>query len=432
MAFSTQAIKYGWVALTSLGVLTGVAIYVANNQRRQIKPEDIIQPVLGTVERCLTTQYSTNPVSYYVDPPSFVRTWYSNVYTTNGVAIYTNIVTNTIGWHLDRDMMVSLDATIKALVPYFCDTNTVYDGTTNIVMLTVTGLWASLGIGNKTNLFTREPCWTNPISTNWIVNYTSYWPSTNGTATNVNYTSDYRQVVNYAQSWTATGGHVWVSASNWASVVVTVTNAVTYGELPWRIYVEDLQERYKVLNALSIYKPNLTEFYFYYASSYQTSSWEEAKSGAESLWNSGNYNAYSNSFLPFPLVLYGGQEMGGGQYKAAIMVTTGYVFFGQQSKLTNLNRLELRMRYYNNSPDVDFNKNWLDSLINDGSWDLIKIDTEYPISGRITWNNLLDLPVAVDEPVGIKWRGVYGGQLNPTFLVLIYWNFQYCTNAYWE
>jgi len=252
MAFSTQAIKYGWVALISLGVITGTTIYVVNNQRHQVRPQDIIEIVVGMHERCLATQYSTNPVSYYVSPPSFVRTWYSNVYTTNGVTIYTNIVTNTIGWHPDRDMVISLDATIKQLVPYYVDTNTVYDGTTNIVMLTVTGLWASLQIGDRTNQFTREPAWTNPISTNWIIDYTSYWPSTNGTATNINYTSDYQQVINYAQSWTATGGYVWVTASNWASEVVTVTNAATYGDYPWQIYAEDLQERYKVLEALKM------------------------------------------------------------------------------------------------------------------------------------------------------------------------------------
>jgi hypothetical protein len=251
MAFSTQVIKYGWVALASLGVITGTTIYVANNQRHQVKPEDIIEIAVGTHERCLATQYSTNPVLYHVSPPTFERIWYSNVYTSNGVTVYTNIVTNTIGWHINKTMMVSLDSTIKSLVPYYCDPNTVYDGTTNIVMLTVTGLWASLEIGDKTNKFAREPAWTNPVSTNWIVNYTSYWPSTNGTAININYTSDYRQVVNYAQSWTATGGHVWVTSSNWASQVVKITNAATYGDYPWQIYKEDLEERYKVLNALN-------------------------------------------------------------------------------------------------------------------------------------------------------------------------------------
>jgi hypothetical protein len=313
MSFQTTALKYGWVYLTALGVITGTTIYVVNNTRQQVKPEDIIPIALGTDERTMALQTGTNadgsPI-YPIARPSFVRSWIkTNALVLNGTAykvcytsywpsttgvgavqsytssvqpsinyasswtatngwVWTNVniwpsmtvtdsyetVTNTIGWHVDRDMMVSLDTTIKALIPYYVDINTVYDGTTNIVMLTVTGLWASLGIGDKTNQFTRTPCWTNPVSTNWIVNYTSYWPSTNGTATNIVYTSDYRQVVNYAQSWTATGGHVWVTSSNWASSVVTVTNAATYGDYPWQIYVEDLQERYKVLNALKCVK----------------------------------------------------------------------------------------------------------------------------------------------------------------------------------
>jgi len=191
MSFSTTAIKYGWVYLTALGVITGTTIYVASNTRHQVKPEDIIEIVLGVHERCLATQITTNP-TYSVDPPSIVRTWTD----TNGASI---IVTNTIGWHTDRVMMIDLDTKIKALVPHYVDTNTVYDGTTNIVMLTVTGLWATLGIGDGTNQFTRTPAWVG----------------TNGT-----------------------------------------TNAATYGAYPWQIYEADLVERYKVLEALKMTKVN--------------------------------------------------------------------------------------------------------------------------------------------------------------------------------
>lgn len=185
MGFNVQAIRYGWVALASLGVLTGTTIYVTNNHRHQVKPQDIIELALGTDERVMALQTGTNELGapiYPVARPSFVRTWKD----TNGASIS---VTNTIGWHTDRAMMISLDTTIKAIVPYYCDTNTIYDGTTNIAMLTVTGLWASLGIGDGTNKFTRTP--------------------------------------------------------------EIETNAATYGDYPWQIYVEDLQERYKVLNALS-------------------------------------------------------------------------------------------------------------------------------------------------------------------------------------
>ena len=254
MSFQTTALKYGWVYLTALGVVTGTTIYVLNNTRQQVKPEDIIEIVLGTYERCLATQTSTNP-TYSVTPPSFVRSWvktnartvvwyyewarhvcYTSYWpSTTGVgevydfwlppydphsfnyaeswtatdgyvwvtqSVWPSVtvtgtyetVTNAIGWHPDHDMMVSLDTTIKALVPYYVDTNTVYDGTTNIVMLTVTGLWASLSIGDGTNKFTRTP---------------------------------------------AIG-----------------TNAATYGDYPWQIYVEDLQERYKALEALKMTAPS--------------------------------------------------------------------------------------------------------------------------------------------------------------------------------
>lgn len=262
MSFATQALRYGWVALASLGALTGTTIYVLNNQRHQVKPEDIIELVLGTVERCHATKnlYFNDEQGrwddrYGVHPPTIEQTWYSNVYMTNGtngVAIYTNIVTNTIGWRIDQGMMMWVDTAIKALVPFYVNTNTIALTTTNFVfdMLTVTGLWAELQIGDRTNRFTSEPAWTNTV-TNWIVNYTSYWPSTNGVGVTNCYTSDYQQVANYAESWTATGGHVWVSSSNWVSTVVTVTNAATYDKLyTWQIYAEGLEERYKVLNAL--------------------------------------------------------------------------------------------------------------------------------------------------------------------------------------
>ena len=149
MAISTQAIKYGWVALASLGVITGTTIYVASNARKQVKPEDIIELALGTDERITVLQ--TADGTYPVPRLSFVRTWTSNVYVTNGVTVYTNIVTNTIGWHTDRAMMVELDTKIKAIVPYYKD-----DTKSNYPALTFTGLLVSLSLGDGTN-FTRTP-----------------------------------------------------------------------------------------------------------------------------------------------------------------------------------------------------------------------------------------------------------------------------------
>lgn len=251
-AQATTNLRYGWRALESMGALTNSTIYQAGNTRKTVLAEDVIEIVLGTWERCLATQYQTNPAAYWVTPFDVVRTWYSNVYNSNSVSVYTNVVTNTIGWSIDRQLFLNLDTTIKGLVQHFIDSNTVSDGLSNMPLLTVTGLWASLGIGDGTNQFTRLPGWTNSITTNWLINYTSYWPSTNGTATNINYTSHYQQVVNYAQSWTATGGHVWVNYSNWPTEVIQETNEPTFwpNAIPRQIYAEDLIERYKVLEAL--------------------------------------------------------------------------------------------------------------------------------------------------------------------------------------
>jgi len=120
----------------------------------------------GVNERCYATQTSTNP-TYSVSPTNFAG--------TNG------------GWYLNNNLMSNLDLKAQALVPCYVDGNTA-----NIVTFSVTGLWAHLEIGDRTNQFTGTP---------------------------------------------AIG-----------------TNPPTYGDYPWRIYVEGLQERYKVLNALKYTK----------------------------------------------------------------------------------------------------------------------------------------------------------------------------------
>jgi len=153
VAWSFDSLKYGWKIPVGI-VLAGTTIYVAGNLRARINQVDVIEPVLGTHERCLAAG---------IAPLEFVRQWYSNAYestvttgvvdgvtnwTTNWTAVlYTNVFTNVIGWRKDRAMLVSTDAKIKELAPYFVDTNSVYDGTTNIIMHTFTGLLASLNIG---------------------------------------------------------------------------------------------------------------------------------------------------------------------------------------------------------------------------------------------------------------------------------------------
>jgi len=96
--------------------------------------------VRGVNERCWATQYQTNPVAYQVAP-------------------FTNIT----GYYLDPNLMAQMASKIKSLVQYYVDPDTVYEGATNIVMLSVTGVWAQLEIGDYTNQFTSTPAsGTNP------------------------------------------------------------------------------------------------------------------------------------------------------------------------------------------------------------------------------------------------------------------------------
>lgn len=121
----------------------------------------------GVNERCWATQYQTNPAQYHVSP-----------------------LTNNACWYLDSDLMGTMASKIKSLVTNYVDPDTVCDGMTNIVTLTVTGLWAQLEIGDKASQFTCTPA--------------------NG------------------------------------------TNAATYGDYPDKVYIEDLQERCDVMHALTM------------------------------------------------------------------------------------------------------------------------------------------------------------------------------------
>lgn len=160
MSIATITLRYGWKIVAG-AVLTGATIYVASNVPSYIYQRDVVEIVLGVTERCLATQTGTNIDGsgiYGVAPPSVIRSWT----TTNGLtgtnfAWVSEQVTNTLSWYTDRAMMVDLDAKIFALIPCYADTNTVYEGTTNISMLTVTGLFASLQIGDHTNQFTAIP-----------------------------------------------------------------------------------------------------------------------------------------------------------------------------------------------------------------------------------------------------------------------------------
>jgi len=290
MAFSFTSLKYGWAVLA--GITLGTTIYIVNNTRHQVKQEDVAELILGECERCIATQSSTN--NYSVDPPTnFVRYWVDS----DGAGGYvTNAVTNSIGWQVDQSILVSLDPKIKETVVWYEDTNTLYEGSTGVYALTITGLWASLGIGDRTSQFTSVPCWTNPVQTNWHVCYTSYWPTNGATfPTTNNYTSAYNQVVNYGASWTATGGVVWASLTNWPNDVVITTNAATYGDYPWQIYTEDLGERYKVIWSLqkSWHSAKYPKYITWQGVGHGSNSWDEARADAEA-----NYAAFDTNFTP--------------------------------------------------------------------------------------------------------------------------------------
>jgi len=200
MSIATHALRYGWVYLASLTIGTGT-IFMVEPALNRITLKDRIEVTLGLVERCMATQTGTNsdgtPI-YAVAPPSIVGTWTD----ANGASV---IMTNAFEWRDDLSVKTNLDFKIKALIPYYVDTNTVYDGTTNIIMLTVTGLWARLQIGDYGMHVTTNTN-TLVVSTNWGTSFTE--------------------------------------------IPAIGTNAATYGPWAWRNYVVAWQERYKVLNAL--------------------------------------------------------------------------------------------------------------------------------------------------------------------------------------
>lgn len=369
MAFATTAIRYGWVYLTALGVITGTTIYVVDNQRRHIKPEDIIQLPLAIAERCLATQTGTNsqgqPV-YAVNPPSFVRTWKD----TNGVSI---VVTNTIGWHTDRAMMVSLDTTIQQLCPYYADTNSVYDGTTNIVMNTFTGLLVKLGIGNGTN-FTRTPA------------------------------------------------------------AYTSNNVATYGDYPWQIYVEDLQERYKVLNALKMTYKNTSLVPgsgFYKRAETFASTYLDSKNACRSAFNAFPWTQNDS----YSYLVYSRQIIIGGRWDLDCYRWKSTQTLNNVSTMSpcSIDVYAVVMPWSYDFHDFD-NLGW---TVND------------PWYNPITYNFWKSLPESTNSirEVGEIGGGVFpfdldGGDGTGTdyytrsiesyyFRAYLNWSFSYCTNKYW-
>jgi hypothetical protein len=132
MAWTFTDLPYGWRIAAGI-TLASITIFVVDNVRERINQADEIELDLAVAERCLATLYGTNADGsgkYYVDPPQYIRSWYSNSYETTNVPgdlatnwiviVHTNIYTNSIGYRTDRAKAVARDAKIKALVPYYC------------------------------------------------------------------------------------------------------------------------------------------------------------------------------------------------------------------------------------------------------------------------------------------------------------------------
>ena len=383
MAWSFTNLKYGWRYVVGIS-LAATTIYVANNTRWRINQADDIELDLAVAERCLATQYGTNAAGeplYRVVPPEYVRSWYSNSYVTTNVPgdavtnwtaqLHTNIYTNTVGWRTDRAKAVSRDAKIKALVPYYVDTNSVYDGTTNIIMHTFTGLLTSLDLGDHTN-FTAIP---------------------------------------------AIG-----------------TNIATYGPWAWRNYVVAWQERYKVLEALKYCKVDIFSITNTYRSGWSGNLepiWDDAKTIADE--NSASpTNTTTTASGNFPV--YGGYASEsatlGVRYPSG---ARAYKFVWLTSRIGVFNICGLNGKigvwvsttwsdtnYYdaNESPNIlpDRFYQWMDENVGSNT----NIVMECNVSSDATWC----LPPPTNEVTERGFSLVERQALfQPTFL--------YCTNKYW-
>ena len=411
MAWSFNNLPYGWKIATGI-TLSAITIFVADNVRQRINQVDEIELDLAIAERCMALQYSTNPVSYYVAPPQYVRSWYSNSYETQVVAgvtsvvavLYTNVFTNAVGYRTDHAKAVARDATIKALIPYYCDPDTVYDGTTNIVMLTVTGLWASLQIGDKTNLFTREPEWVEIVGTNII------------------------------------------------------TNAATYGDLPWRIYKEDLEERYKVLNALKILSTTFrTDLSYGFSPTnvsgfctlgwLSTKDWPTAVSNIQEKFKTGDGTYWTNT--PYCIDFHFGSDSAWSGYYWDYLIPDMWALttsWPNQLRYFNQDVISsARYGFFSVIPrplmlgiDNDNYYKEFDSYgygLLESQWKFFNSWEDVTTENGFLFFNPFDFdspPSAPTVPPDLPYYGTCRGFKIERMCVIYYTDFQYCTNAYWE
>jgi hypothetical protein len=403
MSFATQSLRYGWVALAIL-VVSGPTIFVADNHMRRINTATRIEIILAVVERCLATQTGTNvdgtPI-YAVPPPAVIRSWYSNSYestVTNGVTnwtavLHTNIMTNSIGWLDDTAMKNTFDNTIKALVPNYIDSNT-------LQALTVTGLWASLEIGDHTNQFTRTPEWTD----------------TNGTV-----------------------------------------HAATFGPWSWRNSIAAWHERYKVLNALKVTAHTPMEYItkrkkgWWGPAWYWDATWDERKAASEANFavaseiittNAGDLRVFTQGTY-WPIAPYSQAGISSMSVKLryfltipdiAIKTVSFYIIGGLVSSLDSI--LD---RVGDTSGNSVFDDNG--TGLSNGVWKLV--ETQGSSTGCVAqmtvWfgdensHPIWCIEPTKDSPWGWQWLGNYessGYEITDGRLI-IDWQFNYCTKKFW-
>lgn len=169
-----NSLLYSWLAMTNL-VTTGQVWYASPRAHGDLRAVDEIEILLGSSERCLAT--ATNATGHQSAPMEYIE----SIRGTNGMITVTNALT----WMLaSKGMLTSNDASFKLAIPYYMQTNTVTNYTTNMLMHTFTGMVDSLGIGFSNWPYQVE--YTNYEDRYKMLNFME-WTKRDGTVTNMEY-----------------------------------------------------------------------------------------------------------------------------------------------------------------------------------------------------------------------------------------------------
>lgn len=319
----------------------------------------------GVNERCYATQYANDPEDYRVYPP-FVRT------------------DPAIGWRLDTNALGQIAETSRTLVPWYVDPATVYNGSSNIIMLTVTGVWANLEIGD------------------------------------------------YRDKFTAT--------------FASATNAATYDDYPPLVRSAHLVERYKALYALEATKLAVDIFQRKHGSDYSgKSNWLVAISSAENsyLANKGGRGPYG-TWDTYSVSTW---LAGNGTYEPTVVrVVTGGVTVVFSTRITNnLAMITFYMSATNytggeiGENNSVFDNNGLRGLTDDWVWNRVKrFYGPFQTGQQVLFLNNSAIPKRCIDPKfnippgslrGYVTKSPRGEQRIP--LAIGDWQFNYCILPLW-